>query len=407
MAVIGAGIVGVCSAMYLRREGFRVTLIERGEPGEACSAGNAGNLGVASCVPFSLPGIVWKVPRLMLDRSSPLAVRPAHLLSAMPWFVRFLRAGRRERVEEIADALRSLMQLLHDAYAPLVAEAGAEHLIARVGRLHVHQSEASFVAGRYAMDIRRRRGIAIDTLTGDQVREIEPALGPCVTAGYFIPEGAHCLNPLRFVKALAQGFVRGGGALLRAHVRGLDLARADRAVILTDAGRHEADAVVIAAGAWSGPLAAQLGARVPLEAERGYHAMVPNAVGLKVPVVDSESDVVLTPMEHGLRVSGMAEFAAVDAPPRYRYADMMLGHARKLLPGIGTDGAVKWMGPRPSLPDGKPIIDRSARYPRAYFAFGHGHVGLGTAAITGRLIGQLVAGRTPELDLEPFRHDRF
>jgi D-amino-acid dehydrogenase len=408
VAVIGAGIVGTCTALYLQREGFAVTLIERDQPGDACSHGNAGNLGVASCVPYSLPGMLWKVPKLLLDPKSPLAVKPTHMVKSMPWFLRFIRAGNAETVEEIADALRSLMARLKNAYEPLIKEAGAHNLIVSAGRLQVHESERAMKGAEYGMDIRRRRGIAFEVLTGDEVREREPALGPAIKGGYYIPEGSHCLNPSGFVKMLAESFVRNGGRLARADVRGFDLAHGPGARLVTANGLIEADAAVIAAGAWSKTLAAQLGQRVPLEAERGYHAMLPrHNVNLRIPVTASDRFITLTPMQLGLRVSGMGEFAAVDAPANYRYCRMIVAHAKTLLPGLSEDGAIDWMGPRPALPDGKPIIDRSARHPWAYFAFGHGHVGLGTGAITGRVVSQLVAGKTPEVDLAPFRADRF
>ena len=406
--VVGGGIVGVCSALYLRRAGFRVTLIERDEPGDASSAGNAGNLGIASCVPYSLPGMAWRVPGLLLDGTSPLNVRLGHFPSALPWFLRFLRAGNRESVEEIADALRSLMRRLYDAYAPLLDDAGARDLVGNVGRLQVHESDEGFAGSRYSMDIRRRRGIEFETLSGDEVREIEPALGPAVSAGYFIPEASHCVNPSRLVKAFAECLVRGGGTLLRQTVRGLEDGADGTGSVITDAGRHPADAVVLAAGAWSGPLARQLGTRVPMEAERGYHTMLPNSgVGMKIPVTAADRFVSLAPMEHGLRVSGMSEFAPIDAPADWHLARVIVEHARHLLPGLSTAGSHDWMGPRPALPDGKPVIGRSPSHPWAVFAFGHGHVGLGTTATTGRIVSQLVAGKPPEIDLEPFRPDRF
>ena len=318
--VVGAGIVGVCSALYLQREGFRVTLIERDEPGDACSAGNAGNLGTSSCVPYSLPGMIWKVPGLLLNRTSPLKVRPSHFPRALPWFLRFLRAGKRQTVEDIADALRSLMGRLHDAYAPLIDDAGAQDLVKQLGRIQVHESEKGFAGSAYAMDIRRRRGIEIETLTGDEVREIEPALGSNVVAGYYIREGSHCPNPSRLVKTFAECLVRNGGTLLRQTVRGLEDGADGTGCVVTDAGRHAADAVVLAAGAWSGPLARGLGARVPLQAERGYNTTLPNSgIELKMPITGGDHFVSMVPMEDGLRVHGIGEFAPVDAPPDWPF----------------------------------------------------------------------------------------
>ncbi|MEN8243397.1 MAG: FAD-binding oxidoreductase [Thermodesulfobacteriota bacterium] len=407
--VIGAGIVGTCCALYLQREGFQVTLIEKNKPGVGASGANAGNLGIASCVPLSTPGMVWQVPGMMLDKTSALKLRWRYFPGAIPFLIRFMRAGNRKKVEEIADALLSLMSRLHDAYQPLLDDANAHDLIKQLGRATVYQTEKGLAGCKYSVELRQRRDIEIEMLSGDELREIIPDLSPEVKGGYHILKAIQCFNPERLVEVFAEHLVRQGGSLLYERVHGVEDATDGKGCsVLTDLGRHSADAVVLSAGAWSTPLVKQLGARVPMHTENGYYTMFPNpGVRLPIPITGGDCHVALAEMEGGLRVSGIAEYVPVDVPPKWEYCEAITEHTKTLLPGLNVEGAYNGLGPRPSMPDGKPVIGRSPRYPWAFFAFGHGHVGLGTGAITGRIISQLVAGRPPEVDLAPFRHDRF
>ena len=406
--VVGAGIVGVCTALYLRREGFAVTLIDRDEPGRACSFGNGANLGYASCVPLSLPGILWRAPRMLVDPAAPFKLRPGHALRALPWLLAFTRNSTRARVEYIADGRNALLRHMYDAYQPLLADAGAGDLVRRGGLLYVFESEAALAGADYVFDLRRRRGIEVKVLSEGETRELEPALGPLVKHGVLLPQVAQTTDPLALTTRLAEAFVRGGGTLERDEVGGFDLGSETVRAVLTSTSSQAADLVVIAAGAWSGRLAAMLGARVPLEAERGYHVMLPEpGVTMRQAVVSAERNVGITPLAGGIRVVGIAEFAGLDAPPDYRRADALLRLAQVVVPGLAADGASRWMGPRPSLPDSLPMIGPAPRFSNALFAFGHDHIGLACAAVTGLLIAELAAGRPPSVDLKPYRADRF
>jgi len=408
--VVGAGIVGTCCALYLQRAGMAVTLIDRDGPGEGCSSGNAGNLGNGSCVPASLPGTLSKVPAMLLDPMHPLSIRLRRFPAALPWFIRFARAGRIERVKEIADALHSLQSRLFDAYEPLIAEAGAGHLIRRDGKLFVYESRAAFDSDSLGVELRRRRGVELEDLDGEDIRRMEPALGPNVACGRFQQGTGHTVDPLRLTQALADSFTANGGTVLRERVTGFDRGGKGDAVtgVATDAGGHRAQIIVLAAGAWSGRLAAQLGYRVPLESEGGYHVMLPEpGINLGIPVLACERKVIFTPMTEGLRLTGIAEFAGLDAPLNNRRICVLVHHGGQMLPGLNVDGGKPWRGHRPSTPDSLPVIGPAPRHPNLVFAFGHGRLGLGLGAITGRLVAQLVTGKPTDVDLAPFRYERF
>ncbi|MCA0303798.1 MAG: FAD-dependent oxidoreductase, partial [Proteobacteria bacterium] len=214
--VIGGGIVGICCALYLQREGFAVRVVEKGEPGRGATFGNAGSFGTASCVPFSLPGVLKRVPKMLFDQQSPLKMRWTHLPKALPWFVRFVAAARPERVEAIAAARNALLVHTHSAYAPLIEGAGAQDWVRPDGLLLTFESEAAFAAASYALELRRRNGVHMDILDGNEARQMEPALSPNVVRAVSLPDVARAYDPWRLCDALARDFVRRGGEIVRA-----------------------------------------------------------------------------------------------------------------------------------------------------------------------------------------------
>ena len=248
VTVLGAGIVGICCALYLQRDGHHVTLVDRGEPGKGTSYGNAGILSPASCVPMALPGVLSKLPGWLLDPMGPVAVRMAHLPAMLPWFLHFRRATRIENVEANADALRRLLTQTFDAYAPLVKAAGGEGLIQRPGYLVVYESDAAFESDRLAWKIRRDRGVEFDVLDGPGLRAMEPALSTIYTRGVYLLDQGYVTSPLRLAQSLAARFERDGGRIERAHVRDIEIGAQGPSALRTEAGRIPVQSLVVAAG---------------------------------------------------------------------------------------------------------------------------------------------------------------
>lgn len=405
--VIGAGIVGVCCALYLQRDGRRVVLLDPRDPGDACSFGNAGLLATGGAAPEAMPGIAWKVPRMLRDPLGPLAIRWQYLPQAAPWLLRLVFNSRPDRVEEISRALAQLSAQVLDAYQPLLKSARAQDLVLRRGWLHLFESEDSFRGSQYGRDLRRRRGVRIDDVGPDDIRQLAPGLAPIFARGAFFPDFAHTVDPKRLTQTLADDFLQ-NGTFRRAEARGFDVVDGRIHGVVTNEGTLPASDVVIAAGAWSKRLVAELGTRLPLETERGYHVMLPNSgVDVPLPLMSGEGGFAITPMEHGLRIAGTVEIAGLEAPPNPERNEAMLRRARRMLPGLDTTTRKDWMGFRPSFPDALPVIDRAPKVANAFLAFGHCHRGLSFAAVTGRLIAALVAGRAPEMDIAPYNARRF
>ena len=406
--VIGAGIVGVCCGCYLQRHGQQVTIVDPDPPGEGASFGNAGLIAPGSSAPVGMPGLAAKVPGMLMDPLGPLFIRWRYLPRLVPWLLRLIAASSPARVEEISQAMRNLYRSAVEDFQPLIRDAKAQKLIRRQGRLEVYKNEQSLAKAGLKYELLRRREVETEIIAGDALHALEPALSPEYTCAVSIPQAVHTGDPLALTQALVADFRRRGGRLLRERVTGFQMGAEGPEKLLTDAGSHRLDSVVVAAGAYSRGMARQLGSKVPLDTERGYHMMLPDpGITLNHPISSGDHHFAITPMDGGIRLAGTDEFAGLDAPPNYARADALYASARRLFPGLNAQGATRWMGRRPSMPDSLPVISRSPRHRSVYFAFGHGHLGLTGAAVTGKLIAEMVTGRPHNIAMAPYRVDRF
>jgi len=408
VTVIGAGIVGMCTASYLQRMGAKVTVLDPIEPGRSCSFGNAGGLSPGSCVPVAFPGMLKQVPKWLMEPSAPLVLRWSYLPHAVPWLLRFIKASSRSEVERSAAALSALIRPVFDSYEPLLAEAKASDLFRRHGQLYVYQSEAAYQGDAFGWELRRRHGAKVEVLSAEQIRQAEPALAPIFTKAVSLAEHGYCVDPFGLVQALADSVRRNGGTILAQRVLEVEMDIDKPRALVTPAGRHPVDAVVVAAGAWSHQLARMLGHKVPLETQRGYQATLSApSVTPRTTVMWAEKKFLATPMQMGLRFAGTVELAGLDAPPDYKRADTLLEFGKQMFPGLTGSEVSRWMGHRPCLPDSVPVIGPSPNVKNVFFAFGHGHLGLSCASTTGRLVAELVSGAKPCIDPAPYRIDRF
>jgi D-amino-acid dehydrogenase len=406
--IIGAGVVGVCVALSLQRDGHSVTLVDRDPPGMGCSFGNGGLIQTGACVPIATPGVLLQVPKMLMDPDGPLIIRWQYVYSLLPYLLRFVAAARPGNVERISIALQAILDHASEAYRILLAAAQSLNLLSNAGELYVYETPRSYAAARKWHDLRRKRGVEVIDLPSGELRQLEPALAPIFHRGVFLPNSVKTANPFTVTTALARNFVANGGVFLQDNVREIVIGSPGPIAILTDRERRNVDQLVIATGAYSKRWAVQLGCPLPLDSERGYHLMLPDpGVELRVPLISGDYRFGLVPMVDGIRLAGTAELAQLDAPPVYDRAERLLKIAERMLPGLDGRDRTRWMGHRPSTPDSLPVICRSPRYASVYLAFGHGHLGLTLGAVTGRLIADLAAERTPIVDMRPYDISRF
>jgi D-amino-acid dehydrogenase len=405
--VIGGGIIGACSAYALLRRGFSVSLIEKDMPGHAASFGNSGSIGLASVPPLGMPGMLKQVPNMLLDPMHPLVVRWRHLPTAAPWLLRFTRSMAPDRVEAITRARATLLQHAGTAYQSLLAEIGRPELIHGGGLIFAYETEAALAGAQGGIALRRRHGIEAHEMSGAQLRELEPAISDRAVGGVYYPVVQTVTNPLDLTQAILGAFVAQGGQVHREEVRGLETGPAGVHHVVTNAGRHPSDLVVLAAGAWTGRLARMLGETIPVIAERGYHVMISEpTMAPTIPVVSGDRHVSITTMSNGLRMTTMAEFADIDAPPDHARALRVFEGATGLIRNLELKVASRWMGARPSTPDSLPVIGRSSRHRNVIHASGHGHLGLTFGAITASIVANLARDETPNLDILPYSPTR-
>ena len=415
VAVIGAGIVGAVSAVELQRDGHDVTIIEPGMPGgeQAASYGNGCWLSPSSVIPMSGPGLWKKVPGWLADPLGPLAIRWSYFPRALPWLLRFLQAGSSwAKVRQTAPAMRALVIGCPEKHLALAEEAGVAHLIQRGGLLYPYPSRADFEAERETWAIRREQGIAWTELDENELRQREPELDRRYKFAVHVHEGGHCVDPGAYVAALVNLVLARGGTLVQAKAEALEIEGGTLRAVHTSNGPVPCERAVIAAGAWSKVLAAQAGDTVPLETERGYHALILGAeTGPRTPMIPSDGKMSNVRTPQGLRIAGQVEIAGLEAAPNWKRAEVLRDYALATWPALPRDlkpEQVKvWMGHRPSMPDSLPVIGPATGCPAVVHAFGHGHIGLAAGATTGRLVADLVSGTTPVIDPAPYSPARF
>jgi len=410
VTVIGAGIVGISCAINLQRRGYSVTVIDReAAAGEGCSFGNAGLIAPCALVPVNIPGLLWKAPKMLLDPLGPLSLRWRYLPRMLPWLMSYLYNSRATKVEQVSDALTPLVGGALEEHQRLAAGTGAESWIQPSPYLYLYVDRAAMMADDYAWSLRRARGIKTRVLEGAALHGFEPAISTDYQCALVLEEGhGFARDPSQLVKALAESFQREGGRLHFGEVSGVK--RGDKRVesLCVDGEYLAIERLVVAAGAWSGKLAALLGDSVPLETERGYHVTVKNpGINPKYPIMYTAGKLVVTPMSSGLRFAGLVEFGGLETEPDYRRARTLLTHAKNLFPQIDPSDFSEWMGHRPALPDSLPVIGPASFVTNAWYAFGHQHIGMMSGPKTGRALAELIDGEEPDLNLAPFSVERF
>lgn len=406
--VVGAGIIGTAIAHDLQRRGRQVVLVDRDSPGMGASFGNMASIAVTEFMPASRPSVWKQIPGWMLDPEGPVRVRPAYMPKLVPWFLRFIAASRPSKLRELEAQGATLCARALDDTLALLRETGLSDQISREGCLSLYTDEAEFRADRDHIAILERFGFPHEVIGRQAIKALEPELSDRIGMAVLFPQNRSMKDPYKLVLALAERFVALGGRIERGEVVGFTRSDAMREVVLRDGRTLPVDEVVICAGAFSAKLAKDLGEPIPLETERGYHTQImAPGISLKHSIIWPAKAFMVTPTAGGIRVGGTVEMAGLDAAPDYRRAKVTVKRAKEALPNLRCEDFTEWMGHRPALPDTVPILSASARTKGLFYATGHGHLGLTYAATTARLMGELITGAKPAVDLHPYRVNRY
>ncbi len=412
VAVVGAGVVGLCTALEAQRHGFQVTLFDKGLPGEGASFGNAGYLATELIDPLATKKTLAAAPRMWMDPKGPLALPWKYLPQALPWLARFVRSASSARVEVSRQALSHLNQAAVPAWQRCLADIGAEEYLVPSGYLLVWESENKLDEAKTHAAYLAQWDIESVLLQGAQLREKEPELAETVSHALFFPNACRVKDPYLLSKQLFAVFQARGGGFEQTEVSEI-LPQENVVGVVTATSQNKFEHVVLCTGAWGKPLLEQTGISVPLEAERGYHLTIEIAdmetPPLQHPIGSAERKFVMSPLASGLRVVGITEIGGLRLPEFARRFNVLRHHSRQLLPRLNNPAlkVSEWMGHRPTLADSLPVIDQHPRHPRLLFAFGNQHLGLTQAAISAELVISLLRQVEPEFDVKPYRVDRF
>ena len=405
IAIAGAGIVGVSTALWAQMRGHRVLLFDPNPPGSGTSSGNACTIATYACLPVNEPSVLRNLPALMFGRNSPLSISYRHALMHPRWMLSFLANCRRGPSRRIAGHLADLLGHADAGLNPLIAEAGAEDLVLERGQLTVWSTRAGAEAASEGLALRRSLGVPFEEVTAEEALALEPGLALPISRAVHFTGARQVRDPEALVRRMHARFTALGGETRPVRVTGMH-PRGDRVDVTAGDETIDAGRAVVACGAFSHQIAGTGAERLPLGTERGYHLMIPGeATRVTRPVGWAEGGFYAVPMAQGTRLAGTVEIAGLSAPPN---ADR-LAHLRRRgaeLLGALPEPVSEWLGYRPTLPDSLPVLGYSPRSDRIILAFGHQHLGLTLGGLTGRIVTDLAEGRQPNTELAPFRADR-
>ena len=405
IGIIGAGIQGVCAALFLQKKGLQVTLFDRNEPGNAASYGNAGHFSPYASVPLNRPDILTDVPSMLISSRGPLALKWNYSYRMLPWFLKFILNCSRKKMMHTAKYMHQILDLSLPAFDELFENVDLNGLIENKGIMYVWEKQ-NLKSRELEINLRNYLGVKQKILSPKEIHDLEPNLKNFYHGGVFYDYARHARNPKKILIKLFDDFINKGGKFLKLDIKDIEF-DTDKPVIKTEVQRFIFDKLVIACGAFSKRLTDNLNENIPLDTERGYHVHFKDFDHLlSRPVVWANRGFGMTPMEQGLRVVGTVEFGGLLNPLSKSRIKNLILNAKDMVDGL-NEHEDEWLGFRPTLPDFLPVIGPSKNYKNVYYSFGHHHLGWTLGAISGKIISKMISNEKTNLNLEPYSSLRF
>ncbi len=407
--VIGAGIIGTHCAwqIHLRKPDAKILVLDNTlEQYDNASCGNMAGFATCEVQPLSTIGNMMRAFKWMLDPLAPFTLRPTKIPTFMPWLRGFFQSAFTPgHYAHVIKSQEMLMSRAHKAHLDIIGDTPLKNLISKKGALCIYRNSKRMErdwATRWKLF--RDRGEEAYILSKSELKDRLPHLSSEINLAIEVPSILHWKNPQHLLSGLHVMARETGITFRQEHAAKITVNDPSNITITTDTQNcFKTASLIVAAGAWSANLAEQLGDTIPLSTERGYNTTIP------VPNVDVDNlllfpddEFVATPMNIGLRLGGTVELAGLKAPPNFKRTDALAKNITKYFPTITLDNRTEWMGHRPSMPDGLPVISRAKNNENIYYAFGHGHVGVTQSAITGKIIANLICREKPDFDISPF-----
>ncbi len=405
IGIVGAGIQGVCNALFLQKKGYQVTLFDREEPGSAASYGNAGHFSPYASVPLNRPDVIADVPSMLVSSRGPLALKWNYVPKMIPWFAKFVLNCTEQKMMHTAKNMHQILDQALPAFDELFDEIDLGNLVENNGILYVW-TDQNIKSRELEIRIRDQLGVKQQLVNKKEIHDLEPNLKPFYHGGVFYDYARHARNPRKILIKLFENFINKGGKFLKLNIQNIDFDE-ENPVLRTETQRFIFDKLVIACGAFSKRLTDKLHENIPLDTERGYHVHFKDYDHLiSRPIVYANRGFGMTPMEQGLRVVGTVEFGGLEnSPSKSRIKNLIL-NAKEMLDGL-PEHKDEWLGFRPTLPDFLPVIGPSKNYKNVFYSFGHHHLGWTLGAISGKIVSKMIAEENTNLDLQPYSSLRF
>ena len=406
VGIVGAGIQGVCTGIKLAEKGIKVSLFDKNEPGKMASYGNAGHFSPYAVLQLNRPDILYDVPKMLLSSSGPLALKWNYIPKMMPWIFGYLKNCNQKSMMHTAKYMNQILSLALDAYDEIFKDVELGHLVERKGVIYIW-TDQNLKSRNLEIRVRDELGVKQQLLTKQEVLDLEPNLNPVFHAGVLYDYAWHARDPHKILIKLFEKFTKLGGQFFKTEVKNVLQNVDGDTYVKTDNQDYKFDKLVIATGAFSKQFTDQLGEKIPLDTERGYHVHFKNMDHLiQRPVISMDRGFGMTPMDQGLRAVGTVELGGLKNPPSKKRIQYIINCAKELLPQLGEHHD-EWLGFRPTLPDFLPVLGPAKKFNNIVYAFGHQHLGWTLGAITGKIISGIVNNENTNLDLTPYSSTRF
>ena len=407
VGIIGSGIQGVSNALFLQKKGFDVTIFDRDEPGSpAASYGNAGHFSPYASLSLNRTDILLDVPAMLMSSSGPLALKWNYVPKMIPWFVKFLLNTTKSKMMHTAKNMHQILDLALPAYDEIFDEIkDLEGLVENKGILYIW-NDKDLKSRELEIKVREELGVEQQLVNKHEIHDLEPHIRPFYHAGVFYPYARHARNPKKILLKFFDLFIKKGGKFNKVNIKDIEFDN-EKPIFITDAQRFIFDKAVIACGAFSKKLTDNLGEKIPLDTERGYHVHFKNCDHLlSRPVIFQNRGFGVTPMEQGLRVVGTVEFGGLENPLSKSRIKNLINNAKYMF-GDLPDHEDEWLGFRPTLPDFLPVMGPSKKYKNVFYCFGHHHLGWTLGPISGKIVSGMIAEENTNLNLSPYSSARF
>ena len=406
VAIIGAGIIGVCIAHFLKKNGHEVILFDQNEPGTLTSFGNAGLFASHECVTANSPHLWKNIPNMLFNKNSGVVIDWFYILTHLPWAIKFLQNCTTKNVEHIAKSLSSFSRHAVMAFEEIFKDVDLTNNLIKKEPILLYESKDFFEKNQYALKLRKKFNVDFNIIKKEHIAKIEPNLEPIYYNGIILKGETFTTSPLKITQKIYNHFIKNEGSFVKSKIKSINK-KNDSLSLEYENEDHLFDKIIVATGSWSNILAKTVGDSFPLDVERGYHIIFESKKDLIThPIGWAKMGFYMTPMEDGIRAAGTVEIAGLKKSMNKKMLSLIEKTSRNILPQLGKVKS-QWMGFRPTLPDSLPVIGESNQCKNVFYAFGHQHLGLSLAAVTGKVIQSLIEKKPTNINIKPLNPNRF